>query len=218
MGNYYEGEIFICLKKELPENYIKLFCAMSRNDAIPSEFYEEDFFKTEGWDSLKYYFGYWYIRESDNNRSIYVLYDGDQSEYSGLFLKGFFINVSICQKQYENYMELFIKFVKPYMHCDTPNSLGVVKDEDGTYGKHFFVDNKEFEKEVKRRLPICGDCSMFLPEYLCPEYGLCFEAFHRGKNSCIGKHLGRVLLAGIVIAWLYLILRGFHNGLLGYLF
>lgn len=181
MGNYYEGEIAIGLIRELPDNYIELFCAMSRNEPIPSGFLDTEYFKKDRWDCPNFTFGYWYINDESDN--ILIEYDDDQSEFANLVLKGYYINVSVCMKGYSNHMESLIEFVKPYIHSDTPNYLGKIKDEDGWYKKQFFADYTELKKEVESRIEVCEECNFFSHDYLCNNYELCSNAYHRGKEK-----------------------------------
>lgn len=157
MGNYYEGTVTIKLKKELPEDILNLLIHLNENDGIkPSNFENEAYFQKDRWDSPKFEFGYWIIKDEETDLLPFDFYNSEikLQENNNDYIYGYYITINFCMKGYNNHMEEFLEFIRPYIHENARNYLGHIEDEDGHYNKDFFIDENLEQKEQSKTTEI----------------------------------------------------------------
>lgn len=189
MGNYYEGNLLIPLRKDIPDKLKNALFKISKhgNDEIPNEYIDQPCFQHERWNYPCFNFGS-LLKEEDGSITTIDDIDGLNiqpiNEIYEFIKKSFYcyyLRIDFCMKGYMQLGELYVNWLRPFMIKDKAfNYIGEIKDEDGTYHKKFYVDKDWLKQEERNRDYLCKDCPNKVYG-LCDFYNICKRAYDLGK-------------------------------------
>lgn len=196
MGNYFEGDLFIVLKKDIPDELKDALIQLSNwnSKEIPTKYEKEPCFQHERWDNPVFSFGY-FVGPDEHGYYLQVDYlDYQNSEKEDEDLKkefdkmlehfcGYYVKINFCMKGYQHLGELYVDWLRPYMNQSVEfNYLGEIEDEDSTYHKKFYANEELLKQEEDKRAYLCNDCPNKI-DGLCNFFETCKRAYDLGKNS-----------------------------------
>lgn len=198
MGNYFEGNLFIVLKKDIPKELKDALIQLSNcnEKTIPTQYAKEPCFQHERWNYPSFSFGYLAkADETDIVKYIDIEYEEYHScenddfelkkEYDKILEKfcAYYVEIRFCMKGYQKLGELYVDWLRPYMDLNKDfNYLGEIEDEDSTYHKKFYANEELLKQEENQRNYLCKDCPNKI-DGLCDFYSICKRAYNIGKNS-----------------------------------
>lgn len=192
MGNYFQGTLTIPLRKDIPYelqlSLIKM-CYWQEKCEKPKNWEHEPCFQHKRWDYPNFSYGFILQDETDSNSYNLLEYEGEPLCDEELYPKemwkfhiGYFFSIDFCMKEYQGLGELYVDWLRPYM--DTKfNYLGEIKDEDRTYRKKFYIDEKLVKDKIESRRYLCNGCNYFVETDLCENYTICKRAYELGLNK-----------------------------------
>lgn len=204
MGNYYTGNLQFYLKKDIcPEDLkdLKKLDERVLDQTLYSERIQRSrWFEHKRWDYPIYDLYKLYVYDENGPCKTYAYDDYGNRKYllclmeeevdeEGLLFVGYELDVQICMKLYRDdgndLGEAIVGYLRPM--CDSSifdkerGSIGHIHDEDGTYNKEFYLDEKVFQEKKKKRSFLCENCAFDSEFFLCEDWEKCFRAYKLGK-------------------------------------
>lgn len=200
MGNYYEGSFFVRLNN-IPDklrlildgiknkSYKDDFILFDENHDISCLHIEEGVLLYETDEALKENDVEFEVTEDMRYftlgyNSFKKLLEENSEVISMCEQRGYWIKVSVCKKNYNKELELFLDYIRGFIDKDiNPLIVGHIKDEDGYCDKDLYLNIEKFEELYNSRKFLCNGCDYCKKDSLCDNYELCKRAYDLGAKK-----------------------------------
>ncbi|MDO4282061.1 MAG: hypothetical protein Q4D02_00310 [Clostridia bacterium] len=205
MGNYYEGKLTFVLKKEIDDsilNDLQLLCDWNTHklEEFSEYFRKTKLSKHREAQSLGVQINY-LISENENmldevsliECQHYEEYAKAKGKMGAAITKlGYYVVVRLNTKYYrsdgdlgEFICEYFKPFIDTQLYDMTDGGyIGMVEDEDGTYKRSFYIDEKPLKEKLRSIEYLCKGCEQNIHKnYICEYVTLCKRAYDLGRKS-----------------------------------
>lgn len=140
--NYYKGNMYLKLTKNLPYRLVSLLSDLSKKYFARGKhafFYEDTpFFKDEVWKYLNVDFGRTF---SKDGHTIDIGYNSDvRNQYKDYHFDGYYLFIYFNTFNYYKNAEKLINIVKNYIATDSPNKIGKIVNKGRNYHQNLYVD------------------------------------------------------------------------------